>query len=459
MKTRTFMAAIVLLMVAFWVLPAVAQEDNRFTKARVDEIKNPVPWLHWGFDQRIREVYAENIITPNDDIDPIDRWHFGRYRSRLWSQFDLAEGVQLDTRLMWEWRYWDGPDRGVRDQNVNFDEVMFDHLNVKFSNAFGAPLDITVGRQDIILGNGWLVLDGTPMDGSRTIFFDAARFTYKLEDAQTNVDLIYLEMRPEADQTIKPFNDRNRVDGLTQQEERGVILNVANKSLVPNATLEGFFMWKNDVPDDDIALSNDGDIYTVGARIDGAFDDNWKYRGEGAIQLGDKNYQSICAQGANTRLSYCFNDSYATKLHCGYEYLSGDENSSGNRTEQFDPLWGRWPQWSELYVYTYASETRIGETTNLHRWFVGGEFQPCTPIKLSANYHLLFADETPMENTVAFNDGHKYRGQLANVNMGYKINDYWSGHLLGEFFIPGNYYERDYRDEAMFLRAELMLTF
>ncbi len=41
----------------------------------------------------------------------------------------------------------------------------------------GMPLTATVGRQDIIEGVGWLVMDGTPLDGSRTVYFDAARFT------------------------------------------------------------------------------------------------------------------------------------------------------------------------------------------------------------------------------------------------------------------------------------------
>ena len=44
----------------------------------------------------------------------------------------------------------------------------------------GVPLDFKIGRQDLFLGNGWLVGDGTPLDGSRTFYFDAIRATLPL---------------------------------------------------------------------------------------------------------------------------------------------------------------------------------------------------------------------------------------------------------------------------------------
>lgn len=463
MKARlASMTVIAAMAIVLWALPAVAQEDNRFVDARVDEIKNPVSWFHWGFDQRIREIYAPNIMTLSKEPEE-NRWHFGRYRSRLDTQIDLADGIQFDTRLVWEWRYWDNPwapgTAVHKDASVNFDEALFDRMNLKFRNAFGAPLDITVGRQDIIMGNGWLVLDGTPLDGSRTIFFDAARFTYRLEDSKTNIDLIYIDQRAEANKTIRPFNDQDR--RLMEQDEIGIIFNVSTQSLVPDATTDGFFIWKKDMPlDPAVRIIESSDLYTLGARIDGAMDANWRYRAEGAGQWGVKNDMDHCAFGANSQLSYLFNDALNTKLHTGYEYLSGDSDPADGRSKAFDPLWGRWPQWSELYVYTYARESWIGETTNLHRFFVGADFQPHRVLGVEAKYHLLFADkDSDAVNAAFFNDGHKFRGQLATMWLKYKINRFVSGHLLGEYFVPANYYEKDFRDEAMFLRADLTLTF
>lgn len=438
-----------------------SEEPGTETLSWSEQIKNPVPWFKWGFDQRLRTIYADNFLTLDQDV-PGHAWHFQRFRSRLWGTFMLDENLEINTRLVWEWRNWCKPNPLFgKDSNVEFDEALFDRLNVKISNAFGAPLDITLGRQDIILGNAWLVLDGTPFDGSRTIFFDAARFTYNIEDSKTKIDMIYINQGNEADLTIEPFNDQERAGGLTEQDERGAILYVTNKSLIPKGQLDGYFIWKHDKSVEGVANSNDSDIYTLGARIAGAFDDNWKYRAEFAQQAGKKNYDTLCAFGFNSRLGYDFNDSWKSNLHADYEYLSGD-NPSTRTNEQFDLLWGRWPRWSELYIYTYAVETRIAETTNLHRLGGGWIGSPTEKIQLCLDYHLLFTDENTRKDNpglISFSNNGPFRGQLVTALLKYKYSEHISSHILGEFFFPGNYYSNDNDDPAMFLRYELMLTF
>ena len=67
---------------------------------------------------------------------------------------------------------------------------IFDSMNVQWKQPLGMPATLTVGRQDIFLGDGWLVGDGTPEDGSFTYFLDSARFTYNLEEQKTTIDAI-----------------------------------------------------------------------------------------------------------------------------------------------------------------------------------------------------------------------------------------------------------------------------
>ena len=52
--------------------------------------------------------------------------------------------------------------------SFNPDEALFDWFNVNMRNLGGLPLTATIGRQDMIFGVGWLVLDASPLDGSRT---------------------------------------------------------------------------------------------------------------------------------------------------------------------------------------------------------------------------------------------------------------------------------------------------
>ena len=251
-----------------------------------DTLHNPAPWLQMGLDFRFRTVYAENIDTL-DETSENNRFDYQRYRSRWSTKWILGEDVDFNTRLTWEFRTWDDPPR--KPQDVDLDEALFDHFNVVWRNMFGMPLTGTMGRQDVILGVGWLVLDGTPLDGSRTIHMDAARFTFDWEGSQTKLDLIYVDNGAESDRWLQPISDENRA--LTEQDERGAIFYLTNKS-IENTQLEGFFMYKNDNPLDSqvdnmpAAWTRKAEIFTFGGAISGTPTEHWKYRVEGAIQPG-----------------------------------------------------------------------------------------------------------------------------------------------------------------------------
>src|SRR5208282_4843112 len=131
---------------------------------------------------------------------------------------------------------------------------IFDTLNLQWKKPVDLPATLTIGRQDIFLGDGWLVGDGTPNDGSFTTFFDAARLTYKLEDQHTTIDAIGLMefARPDAwlptlgpSTGATPPSPLSLPLTLTDQNEKGAILWVANKSL-PYANLDGYFIYKHD---------------------------------------------------------------------------------------------------------------------------------------------------------------------------------------------------------------------
>jgi hypothetical protein len=139
----------------------------------------------------------------------------------------------------------------------------------------------------------------------------------------------------------------------------------------------------------------------------------------------------------------------------GYEYLSGNDPSSSTNGG-FDPLWGRWPQWSELMLYNYSKETRIGEWTNQERLNFGWGCNPSKKIELSADYDALFAPANTFAGKPGFSsDGH-FRGHYGQLFFKYKFNDHVNGHLWGEFFVPGSYYTSAKQDPATFLRAEMI---
>jgi len=435
-----------------------------------DTLHNPTPWLQMGLDFRFRTVYAENIDTL-DETSENNRFDYQRYRSRWSTKWILGEDVDFNTRLTWEFRTWDDPPR--KPQDVDLDEALFDHFNVVWRNMFGMPLTGTVGRQDVILGVGWLVLDGTPLDGSRTIHMDAARFTFDWEGSQTKLDLIYVDNGAESDRWLQPISDENRA--LTEQDERGAIFYLTNKS-IEKTQLEGFVMYKNDNPLDAVVdnmpphWTRKAEIFTFGGAVSGTPAEHWKYRVEGAIQTGEKSeitntyaagdMQDLEAYGALANLEYLFKDELQNSVHIGGEYASGDDPDTSDN-EQFDLLWAEWPRWSELYIYTYTEETAIADSSNLIRVNVGHKFKPNKQWEIKTDYHALWADQTgeAWRGRLDFSGDDDFRGHLITCWAKYNFSKHVKGHLLGEYFFPGDYYESTNDDEAVFLRFNLEYTF
>jgi hypothetical protein len=157
-----------------------------------------------------------------------------------------------------------------------------------------------------------------------------------------------------------------------------------------------------------------------------------------------------------------FKDPYNNQVSLQGEFLSGDDPNTKGTDEMFDVLWGRWPRWSELYVYSYINETskKCGQMNNIIRF---GPNWTVTPIKnttFSATYNALFSPvETPtrQQNAALFTDNGNFRGHYVQTVLKHKFNEHVSAHLWAELVWMGDYYQN--RDLMSFLRAEVLFTF
>lgn len=426
-----------------------------------DQIKNPTKWFKWGADIRSRH---ESLINPYlTDADPPGyNYSFERLRVREWNTFSPCKEFEFNLRFTWEGRhYWMPDSKAEWDKS----EIVFDNLNGKF--RFGkVPVILIVGRQDIVFGDGWLISDGTPLDGPRTTYFDAIRATIDLKKIKSVLDLIYIGQTSSPDSRIPPIFSKGKP--LMEQNERGVIVNFSNKS-IGHTQVDPYFIYKHD----EAVLSNgdNGDVYTIGTRLDHDFNNNITCHIEGAYQFGqrknavmfpDRN-SSLSAFGVNSRLTYSFRDPSKNQLWLGYAVLSGND-ARDTHNHQFDPLWGRWAQYSELFPNELD---RPGERSNLQRINLGYQVEPTKRILILTNYHALFAYANRNSGTPGFSNDGKFKGHLLTALMKYQYNRFWSGLLLGEYFIPGNYYETPSgggpfstrNDGAVFLRAQILFTF
>ena len=429
---------------------ALEQVDGWFDKA-----KSPAPWLKMGADLRFRNDYS-NTLRLNKEF-PNHESNAEKYRPRWWATLSPVKDLDLNLRIMWEGKHFSGP-----DAQPDFDpgEVLVDNLNAKFSNVGGLPLVMTLGRQDIRLGDGWLVGDGTPLDKARTAFFDAARFTYEIKGIKTTADLIYIDQTYSGDRWINALRDQHLP--LIEQDERGLIFWLSNRSL-KDTEINGYYVYK----DNERVLANgdDGFVHAFGGRMAGLLSEHWKYRAEGAHEFGERSGRNLRAFGFTGNLSYLLKDALANEVRMGYEFLSGDDPKT-RTNEAFDLLWGRYTQWSELMGEAWKLETRVRDITNVHRFGPGWSCKPSEKLRLSADYYLLFADESTLvfskdnkKHVIRdFSSEGRFRGEYLGLKAAYTFSKHLKGLVWTEFFFPGNYYSDFRNDVVTFLRGELYFT-
>ncbi|OXU14631.1 alginate export family protein [Sedimentisphaera salicampi] len=451
------MKRLVLMLVLCAFLPKFpASAENSL----LETLKNPVEGMEIYGDFRYRRVYGEEWYLNNAAKD--GHQNYDRIRARLGAKHQFTDEIGVDFRMVQELWCFDDPE--YKDNSVDFDEAIIDRLNVKLDNFLDMPVTAVVGRQDIILSK-WLVLDGTPLDGSRTIFFDAARFTVDMDEGRT-LDLVYTQNYARASKTLEPFSEQAD-RRLTQNDEQGVIMYYTDKSQEA-FSWEAYFMLKEDdvaeiAPRYNPDWSRESEIYTFGGAFNGGINDNMSYRLEAAVQTGEKAIDSSSAPqdleafGTLNSLCYSFNDEMNNMLTLEYEYLSGD-NPSTDDNEGFDPLWGEWPRYSEMYVYTQALEGSLADHTNLHRVGLTHKFDPAEKTKWTNAFHLLWAAQD-RQGAQYGGDSDVFRGQLLTSVLRHRISKQFSTRLNAEYFIPGNYYDEAWQNESLFLRAEVVYSF
>jgi hypothetical protein len=444
----------------------------------VAEVKTPLPWLNWGGDLRIRNEYLNNAITLSDTVPGHEQDLF-RFRARLWTTITPLTNVSIYGRLSAEPREWMKPAFAAQYRGQTGMEWRYgiaDNLNVKLANIIDQPLTLTVGRQDILLGDfydWWLVADGTPGDGSWTFFLDSARLTYEAKQIKTKFDMMYLYQYADPSERIPTIGDSSGYY-LTEQNEKGGILYVSNKS-IDNMSIDGYFIYKGD---DQVTPNGDNaNMYTFGAKVTGTPAQHWQYSVEGAYQFGNKQDptviypvnvgaldRDISAYGGKVKGTYLFKDKLNNQLSLMGEFLSGDDPDTEDQDEMFDVQWGRWPRWSELYIYSYIYETsgKIAQMNNLGRVGPGWSFSPIKGMTFSATYNALFAQQEIPTRRIAqadtlFSYDGNFRGHYAQAILKHQFNKHINAHLWGEFVWEGNYYAQ--RDLMTFLRAEVMFAF
>lgn len=401
-----------------------------------ETVKNGLDAAEWtkkvafGGQVAFRGYNVQNVwdFNDNDDTDNLDLF---RTKGSLWTEFKASDDVT--GRIQITNQTW-GEGTGVGDNTDN--KVFLDNAYINVKNLMNLPVEGTFGRQTMIYGTGFVILDGQSQFSSSSIYFDGIKLRWHI-------------------------TDQLMLDGFYMKDQENNLANNANGNAGDDQTLSGFYLTNTKCPitgmqQELYALNRHDeaikkDIWMYGARLSDTLANGIDYSLEGAIQTGDANAtQDQDAWGAKMEGGYTFkNLGWNPRISLGYAFMSGDEAGSAGDNEQWDTFYGGWPQWGDLLAWKYlnigpgnalntvygsydAQSTVAGEAvySNLRIATLGAGVNPTDKLTLGISYSKLTFDETAPGIDDDFGDYYQATAK-------YQYNKHLSFGLYGAMLEPG----------------------
>jgi hypothetical protein len=321
-----------------------------------------------------------------------------------------------------------------------------------------------LGRQDLFYGDGFVIGDGTPLDGSRTTYVNGLLLTSVIPSWSFDAFVVWNRKKDEYLPRIN--NQYTRLLEFNEIATGIVIRRLLDKSAASDYALEHYYIFKEEK-----GWHKLSSIHTLGTRL--AFPlYRLRLSAEFAYQAGEApeykfsevdrgllGAQTILAYGMEGRVNTYIDWPLPVSLAAGYVHLSGDDPITQNKHEGWNPVLARWPNWSELYLHTLEiegwlqpQEQGFAFWQNLKSQFIELAVTPGPGVTFEARHLWMSADQhiaiVPVEGEPSD------RGSLLVLKLSWEAMPRLSGHLLYESFSPGNFYREDAKD-ASYLRLEL----
>jgi hypothetical protein len=500
MTGKSFVRLFLLLItVIVFALPVYADqaESLKSTDTTTDKTKEKSKDLNLsdvkfsvGGDLRLRQEIWTNTVylgARNADGSPkqYDR-NFFRLRVSLWGKADIGENFDIYARLTSEPKYYWGlyhpPMTGQsHGQYTDQDEIIGDNIYISGKKLFNGLVDFRVGRQDFmspddIYGEGFLLMDGTPGDGSRTFYFNAAKLRLNITK-NNSIDFVYID-DPEIDRFLPSLHPAMTGNGLykdnlkllTASHEQGFMVYGRNK-FDKIATFDPYYIYKIE---DGFGTNPRLKLHTFGGRATVTYD-GWRAKGELAYQFGKYDSNTSFPHGIDrTGLGgyFFFGRKFdevpgKPEIDIGGVYYSGDDpKDPSDKRKAFDPLFSRFPSWNELFIYTIIPETAVkysngipGYWTNTMIGMINGKVNITQTTRLALSYqYLMAAQKTAGLTSIMFSNNSRDRGHLGTAILTQQIIKNLTGMLQFEYFIPGEFYASNTKN-ASFFRWQLQYKF
>ena len=426
-----------------------------------------------GADVRIRQEIVHNAPQASGGVLGRPGVYRGktknqfRFRPDVWMELKMGENWRIYTRVSDEFRY------GLVQRNKNQEwpcEAVLDNFYIEGKGIFDGFLDLRIGRQDMykLFGLDHIFVDGTPGDGSATVHTDMIKLALHV-DEKSWIDLFAL-YNPDQDELrwgtrrSRHLSKTGYGRGEREMDDWGFGA-IWNSSI---GLLDYQLFW---IQKDTAAYRRDGVKHArrqtnlVGAKLVPRWTKEFSTPLELMSQVGKNGEDdTLAAWAAYAGVDWkkATDSTFKPYWNGGVLFMSGDKDaaSEDNGRHAWDPMWYRGVDDSEMFLFGslygcgwWSNQINLKNT-------LGMEFGYRHRAQIMAGP--MWAET---KDGVGGGDG-RYKGFLtqlrydfplfiADKNKGGRFEIF--GHVLGEFFNPGDYFATD--KPAYFVRWQIDLRF
>jgi hypothetical protein len=214
--------------------------------------KTEEPRLKFAFSERMRLETWDNTVGFDSSL--ADENKYTRTLSSLTAEWKPFDSLLLVCKITNEFCYYFAPD----DREFTINEFFFDQLYLKAVKPFGLTGSLTAGRQDIRFGEGFVVMDGSPLNGSSSAYFNGIKLDYQI-CPQNMLSMFYVYQSP-IDRLLPTVNDQSQK--FVEQPEEGHALFFSGS--IGNLKYEPYYIHKNIY--ETSTLKEESSIETLGLR-------------------------------------------------------------------------------------------------------------------------------------------------------------------------------------------------
>jgi Alginate export len=288
-------------------------------------------------------VGGQNVISYYDWDSRESDYHLIEQRTAVRVQADFTNQVsafiELDSFEVWGEDFRSDHVTGRDTRAATADDVEVYQAYIQVDDMFGIPLRARVGRQEIVLGDGWLVGNDLALPEFSGLTFDAIRLDYETDALR-----------------LTAFWAKLAEAGIVEEDGDTDLMGLyAAYQGLENISVEAYWLWLRDSASlndtnylwfverleswfglDDYDVTN---LHTVGLRAAGAVG-ALDYDVQGAYQFGEADRigflfrpfdygddgATFDAWAMDVELGYTFDVAWQPRVYVGGAYFGGEDN-------------------------------------------------------------------------------------------------------------------------------------